>query len=187
MSSGLVVAGVLATIVLMGCARQAGPTPTSVPIQVSPSAEVYSSPEEALQQRAEVAVAAMSAGEWDVYYQYQSPRLRRRRWPYGLDLVQPCLLARFAVETDAAMARFHSRLGIDEDEQLVLAINRVIVTTTAARVYLDVFHAGELVDLDGEDEGSRWVLVDGEWWREDADLGRCPVLGFGQVEETDDG
>ena len=186
MRARLVAAGILVTLVLTGCGGAVSPTPTPVP-SVTPVPEVPASPEGTLQQRAEAAIAALAASDWEAYYQYQSPRLRRRRWPYGLDLVQPCLLDKFAVETDAAMARFRSSSGIDEDGPLTLAVNRVTMETTTAQIYVDVFYEGEMVDIGGDDEAARWALIDGEWWREDVDRGRCPEIGFGPVEETDDG
>ena len=186
MRASLVATAVLLTLVLAGCARRADPMPTPIPPQVSPSRLVPSSPEEALRQRANTAIAALAAGEWEAYYEYQSPRLRRRRWPYGLDIVQPCLLSKFAVETDEALARFRGSLGIDEDASLTLAVNRIKMETTTAQVYLDVFHEGELVDGAEDGEAARWALVDGEWWREDRDIGGCPTLGFGGVQDTEE-
>ncbi len=186
MRASVVACGVLAILLLIACARQASPTPTPVPVQVFPSPEVPLSPEVALHQRAEAAIAALGAGEWKAYYEYQSPRLRRRRWPYGLDIVQPCLLAKFAVETDEALARFRGSLGIGEDASLTLAVNRIKMETTTAQVYVDVFHNDELVDVAEDGDAGRWALIDGEWWREDRDLGGCPTLGFGGVQDTEE-
>ena len=174
----LAAAAVALALLAAGCGREAGPDTTAAPAPVSPSAPS----EDALQRRAGEAYGALEAEEWVAYYEYQSPRLRRRRWPYGLELSQPCSPQKFALEMDSQMARLRSSLGVDEDEPLTLRVSGVTLDNIDGVVYVDVLYEGELIVSGVEAAGEAWIYLDGEWWREDAELGRCPMLGFGGLD-----
>ena len=177
-------AGLLATIALVlslaGCGAGAAPAPTTDVVPAD------ADPEKALRVRADEAHAALNASDWKQYYQYQSPRLRRPRWPYGLELVQPCSRDKFAVAMEKAVTEVRGTSGLGVDEPVRWGTASVEAEGNEGLVFVDITLNGELVDYTADDAGIRWVLIDGQWWREDPDWrDGCP--GLASVAEEGEG
>ena len=169
----LVVFGVVALFPI-GCERQSDFDKNGVV-----SSPVSSPSKEELQIRASEAYVEVGAEEWSNYYDYQSPRLRRKRWPYGLELAQPCSPQKFAVEMDVQMAKLKDVLGVNEGDLLTLRVNSVIINGIRGVVHLDILYEGELVSFGDETTGEDWIFLDGQWWREDDKINRCPIFESG--------
>ena len=156
------------TLVLAACGT--GEDPTLLPEQTGPAPSL-----EALRSRANEATLALNESRWLDLYEFKSPRSVRPRIPYGLPAVQLCTQEQFIFDTGTRNAKIRALAGLYRDEKLTWEIVDVTTKEDQDRVgvvRLDIYHEGKLVtdefhDYRGEEqEGERWVYIEGEWWVE---------------------
>ena len=114
-------------------------------------------PEEALTKRAESWSLTTSHEDWLEVHNYLSPRTR-----------EVCKNADYALVMGMGIGMFKDLMGMPEDAKLTFSVLRVTVDGDIGRVYSELKHDGDVVEF-GDDEGSGWVYVDGEWWYEEDD------------------
>ena len=115
-------------------------------------------PEEALTKRAESANLTITGEEWLETHKYLSPRTR-----------EVCKNGEYAVVLGMAFGMLKGFMGIPEDAKITFSVLRVTVDGDIGRVYSEMKHDGDVIELGEDDEGAGWVYVDGEWWHEEDD------------------
>ena len=77
------------------------------------------------------------------------------------------------------MLFLHTFMGIPEDAKIELRLDKVVITVESeGRVHSSLLVDGELLEFsEDENEGERWVFLDGQWWAEPEDWREgCPSL-----------
>ena len=131
------------------------PTPTPTPL---PSATL--TPEQALQERAEAYHDAWLGGNMDEVFRFMSSRYRA-----------VCPQSDFVTWNLGALALVRSFFGVVTVDGFEGETAKVSVNGEEALVHGEFIIRGER--MGAEEEGDRWVLVDGQWWREWADWDLC--------------
>jgi len=101
-------------------------------------------------------------------YKYNSPRYR-----------DTCKSGDYLAQMGSAMLLLHTFMGIPEDTKIEVRLDKVVITVESeGRVHSSVLVDGELLEFsEDENEGERWVFLDGQWWAEPEDWREgCPSL-----------
>ena len=107
-------------------------------------------------------------GNWLAIYKYNSPRYR-----------ETCKSGDYLAQMGSAMLLLHTFMGIPEDAKIEVRLDKVVITVESeGRVHSSLLVDGELLEFsEDENEGERWVFLDGQWWREPEDWREgCPSL-----------
>ena len=113
-----------------------------------------STPKGVLLLRAQQAFGAASTGSWEEVYQYVSPRSRER-----------CTAEGFTTGLINYIRIVRGLSGLSEDAPLKLRPIISAVTGNVGLVAINFLSDGQRLNFQ-EDEQSRWVLIDGQWWLE---------------------
>ena len=107
-------------------------------------------------------------GNWWAMYKYNSPRYR-----------DTCKSGDYLAQMGSAMLLLHTFMGIPEDAKIEVRLDKVVITVESeGRVHGSLLVDGELLEFsEDENEGERWVFLDGQWWAEPEDWQEgCPPL-----------
>ena len=132
-------------------------------------------------------MAALSATNWPQLYEYQSPRQRTARFPYGLESAQTCLLDQFVLEMVDGLADVRVVASLHADAVPTWSVSGVTVDGEIGQVDLTISINGDPLDLPGHQSSTRWMVRDGTWYREEEDWrDGCPRIPFSGVSEGPD-
>ncbi len=182
MRVSFVSAGIVVVLALAACneAQEAAQRPAT--------AEDPAATENGLMQRAQAALAELNSGDRAAYYEYLSPRLRKERFPFGLEIVQVCSPDEFLFQMEDQMFELLVMINAEGGELPRWVVTEVVLEGIIGHVNIEVSYRGQPVELARVRQEERWAFRDGEWWVENEDWrDRCPRLVVTQEEMTEEG
>jgi hypothetical protein len=142
----LAVALILA-VAFAACTREPSPEGTVDAAPTPPAAPT----DARLDLRAAALYEHLSEERWAEAYTYLTPELRAG-----------CPVEEFTSRMARGWAFAKSVLRVEEDERLLLRVERVEVEGQAGRVFTELSYRGESLGV-AEDEFESWVFADGDW------------------------
>ena len=182
MRVSLVAAGIVVGLALAACGE------AQEAVQQPANAENPAATEAGLRKRAQAALAELNSGDRMAYYEYLSPRLRKERFPFGLEIAQVCSPDEFLYQMEDQMFALLVMINAEGGELPRWMATGVALEGIIGFVNVEVSYRGQPVELARVQQKERWAFRDGEWWVENEDWrDRCPRLVATQEEVTEEG
>lgn len=180
MQVGIIITGLTLGLISVSCRDIQETTPQFV------SSVDVNATQERLKMRAEAAFEAFNSDDHMAYYEYLSPRLRKGRFPFGLELAQRCSPDEFLFQIQNQLFEFMEMINGGGDSILKWSVMDVVVIDNVGYIVPEIWYGSLPVELTVAQKKQRWVFRDGEWWIENEDWrDRCPRLAgtLGEISQ----
>ena len=161
---------VASTIGILNCTKQEGPDKNSI---VESAKTVHS-----LESRVKKSIEYLNLENWVALHDYQNPKLREQRFPFGLEIVQPCSKETFIYNMVSVTETIKSQNNLSDQSKLKFQLDTISidsVTNTGKATINTYFNNENILILRFE---QRWIYLENQWWHQEENMQEtCEKLG----------
>ena len=131
-----------------------------------------------LESRVKESIAYINSQNWIELHEYQNPKLREQRFPFGLEIAQPCSQETFIYNMVSVTEKIKSKNNLPEQMKLDFQLDTISIdsVTNTGKAVINTYFDNEKTLIFRFEQ--RWVYRENQWWHHEENMQKtCEELG----------
>ena len=135
---------------------------------------------DSLNSRLKESIEYLNLENWIELHGYQNPKLREQRFPFGLEIAQPCSQETFIFNMVSVTEKIKSENSLPQETNLNFQLEMISIgTTTNIGTAIINTYANNNNTLIHQFK-QRWIYRENQWWHQEENMQEtCENLGSG--------
>ena len=131
-----------------------------------------------LESRVKESIAYINSENWIELHEYQNPKLREQRFPFGLEIAQPCSQETFIYNMVSVTERIKSQNNLSDQSKLKFQLDTISIdsVTNTGKATINTYFNNETILILRFEQ--RWIYLENQWWHQEENMQEtCEKLG----------
>ena len=131
-----------------------------------------------LESRVKKSIEYINSENWIALHEYQNPKLREQRFPFGLEIAQPCSQETFIYNMVSVTESIKSKNNLSEQIKLDFQLDTISIdpVTNNGKVIINTYFDNQKSLIFRFEQ--RWIYRENQWWHQEENLQEtCEELG----------
>ena len=155
---------------ILNCTKQDGLDKNSI---VESAKTVHS-----FESRVKESIEYLNSENWISLHDYQNPKLREQRFPFGLEIAQPCSKETFIYNMVSITERIKSQNNLSDQIKLKFQLDTISIdsATNTGKATINTYFNNETILILRFEQ--RWIYLENQWWHQEENMQEtCEKLG----------
>ena len=131
-----------------------------------------------LESQVKESIEYLNSENWIALYGYQNPKLREQRFPFGLEIAQPCSKETFIYNMVSITERIKSQNNLSDQIKLEFQLDTISIdsVTNIGKATINTYFNSDKNLIRRFEQ--RWIYRENQWWHQEENMQEtCETLG----------